>query len=152
MQFSRRQVLAGVAGLAVLGLGAGGARYWLGRPDEVTTHDYELIAAPMDVELVAGHSTRVWAYGGQVPGLELRARQGDRLRVRFINRLEQPTTIHWHGIRLPLEMDGVPYVSQLPVLPGEHFDYDFLLPDAGSFWYHPHTASGEQLGRGLWAR
>lgn len=149
MQFSRRQVLAGVAGLAVLGLGAGGARYWLGRPDEVTTHDYELIAAPMDVELVAGHSTRVWAYGGQVPGLELRARQGDRLRVRFINRLGEPTTIHWHGIRLPLEMDGVPYVSQLPVLPGEYFDYDFLLPDAGSFWYHPHTASGEQLGRGL---
>lgn len=149
MSFTRRQILAGLAGVSVLGLGAGGARYWLGRPEEARTHDYELIAAPLDVELVPGHRTSVWAYGGQAPGLELRARQGDWLRVRFVNRLPEPSTIHWHGIRLPLEMDGVPYVSQLPVLPGEYFDYRFRLPDAGSFWYHPHTASGEQLGRGL---
>ena len=149
MSFTRRQVLAGLAGLSALGLGAGGARYWLGRPLSADTHDYELIAAPLDLELVAGQPTRVWAYGGRAPGLELRARQGDWLRVRFINHLPEPSTIHWHGIRLPLEMDGVPYLSQLPVLPGEHFDYRFRVPDAGSFWYHPHTASGEQLGRGL---
>ncbi|MBA1274332.1 multicopper oxidase family protein [Stutzerimonas azotifigens] len=148
MNFSRRQLLAGLAGLGVVGL-AGGARYWLGRTDSSVTHDYELIAAPLDVELVPGHVTPAWAYGGQAPGLELRVRQGDWLRVRFINRLPEPTTIHWHGIRLPLEMDGVPYVSQLPVLPGEHFDYRFQVHDAGSFWYHPHTTSAEQLGRGL---
>ena len=124
-------------------------RYWLGRPVDVTTHDYELIAAPLDVELVPGHVTPAWAYGGQAPGLELRGRQGDWLRVRFINQLPEPTTIHWHGIRLPLEMDGVPYVSQLPVLPGEFFDYRFQLHDAGSFWYHPHTTSAAQLGRRL---
>jgi len=149
MSVTRRQILAGLAGVSVLGLGAGGARFWLGRPKAVETHDYELIAAPQDVELVAGHKTSVWGYGGQAPGLELRARQGDWLRVRFVNHLPEPSTIHWHGIRLPLEMDGVPYVSQLPVLPGEYFDYRFRVPDAGSFWYHPHTASGEQLGRGL---
>jgi FtsP/CotA-like multicopper oxidase with cupredoxin domain len=149
MSFTRRQILGGLLGLTALGLGAGGARYWLGRPENVTTHDYELIAAPLDLELVPGHKTPAWAYGGQAPGLELRARQGDWLRVRFINKLDVPTTIHWHGIRLPLAMDGVPYVSQLPVLPGEYFDYEFQVPDAGSFWYHPHTASGEQLGRGL---
>ncbi|HTN31683.1 MAG TPA: multicopper oxidase family protein [Pseudomonas sp.] len=149
MGVSRRQVLTGLAALGVLGVGAGGARYWLGRPASATTHDYELIAAPLDVELVPGSTTSVWAYGGQVPGVELRCRQGERLRVRFINRLSEPTTIHWHGLRIPLEMDGVPYVSQLPVLPGEHFDYDFVCPDAGTFWYHPHTASAEQLGRGL---
>jgi len=149
MSFTRRQMLTGLAGLGVLGLAGGGARYWLGRPAETTTHDYELIAAPLDVELVPGHKTSAWAYGGQAPGLELRARQGDWLRVRFVNHLPEPSTIHWHGIRLPLEMDGVPYVSQLPVLPGEYFDYRFRVPDAGSFWYHPHTASGEQLGRGL---
>ena len=149
MSFTRRQILAGLTGLAVVGLGVGGARYWLGRPDDITTHDYELIAAPLDIELVPGQSTPAWAYGGQAPGLELRGRQGDWLRVRFINHLPEPTTIHWHGIRLPLEMDGVPYVSQLPVLPGEFFDYRFQLHDAGSFWYHPHTTSGEQLGRGL---
>lgn len=149
MQFTRRQMLLGLAGLGVVGLGAGGVRYWLGRPENVATHDYELIAAPLDMELVPGHVTQAWAYGGKAPGVELRCRQGERLRVRFINKLDVETTIHWHGIRLPLAMDGVPYVSQAPVKPGEYFDYDFITPDAGSYWYHPHTASGEQLGRGL---
>jgi FtsP/CotA-like multicopper oxidase with cupredoxin domain len=149
MVFTRRQILAGMAGLGVVGLGAGGVRYWLGRPLVAAEYDYQLIAAPLDLELVPGHKTPAWAFGGQAPGAEIRGKQGEWLRVRFINRLEVPTTIHWHGIRLPLEMDGVPYVSQLPVLPGEYFDYQFKTPDAGSFWYHPHTASGEQLGRGL---
>lgn len=149
MSFTRRQVLAGLVGLGVAGLGAGGVRYWLGRPENIATHDYELIAAPLDLQLVPGHVTPAWAYGDQAPGLELRCRQGERLRVRFINKLDVQSTIHWHGIRLPLEMDGVPYVSQAPVLPGEYFDYDFICHDAGSFWYHPHTASTEQLGRGL---
>ncbi|MBB6341529.1 FtsP/CotA-like multicopper oxidase with cupredoxin domain [Pseudomonas fluvialis] len=149
MNLTRRQVLAGLASLGVVGLGAGGVRYWLGRPENVASHDYELIAAPLDVELVPGHKTPAWAYGGQAPGLELRCKQGERLRVRFVNRLSVPTTIHWHGIRLPIEMDGVPYVSQAPVLPGEFFDYSFICPDAGSYWYHPHMASSDQLGRGL---
>ena len=149
MSFTRRQVLGGLIGLGVVGLGAGGACYWLGRPFDRKTHDYELIAAPHDIELVPGHVTPAWAFGGQAPGVELRCRQGDELRVRFINHLPEATTIHWHGIRLPLEMDGVPYVSQLPVLPGEYFDYRFVVPDAGSYWYHPHQSSAEQLGRGL---
>ncbi|MEQ9724333.1 multicopper oxidase family protein [Pseudomonas sp. WHRI 8822A] len=149
MSFTRRQVLGGLVGLGVVGLGAGGARYWLGRPFDRKTHDYELIAAPHDIELVPGHVTPAWTFGGQAPGVELRCRQGDELRVRFINHLPEPTTIHWHGIRLPLEMDGVPYVSQAPVLPGEFFDYRFVTPDAGSYWYHPHESSAKQLGRGL---
>lgn len=149
MSFTRRQVVAGLAGLGVVGVGGGVARYWLGRPLVAAENDYELIAAPLDLELVPGHTTPAWAYGGQAPGVEIRARQGEWLRVRFINKLEVPTTIHWHGIRLPLEMDGVPYVSQLPVLPGEYYDYQFRTPDAGSFWYHPHVSSSEQLGRGL---
>lgn len=149
MTFTRRKMLAGLVGLGVLGVTGGGARYWLGRPADTVTHDYELIAAPMNLELVPGHQTPAWCYGGQAPGLELRARQGDWLRVRFVNHLPEPTTIHWHGIRVPLNMDGVPYVSQLPVLPGESFDYRFQVLDAGSFWYHPHTTSAEQLGRGL---
>ncbi|MFC3606475.1 multicopper oxidase family protein [Stutzerimonas tarimensis] len=149
MSITRRHMLAGLAGLGMAGLGVGGARHLLGRSAARRTHEYELIAAPQELELVKGHRTPAWAYGGRAPGTELRARQGDWLRVRFINHLPEPSTIHWHGIRLPLEMDGVPYVSQLPVLPGESFDYHFQVPDAGSFWYHPHTASGEQLGRGL---
>lgn len=151
MSFTRRQMLKGLTGLVVVGLGAGGAaRYWMGKvEDEQAGHDYELIAAPLDVELVAGHTTQAWAFGPSAPGTELRVRQGQWLRVRFINHLPVATTIHWHGIRLPLEMDGVPYVSQLPVLPGEYFDYKFRVPDAGSFWYHPHVNSSEELGRGL---
>jgi len=150
MAFTRRQILGGLAGLAVIGVGAGGAsRLWLGRVDDQAGHDYELIAAPLDVELVPGHATPAWAFGGSAPGRELRVRQGEWLRVRFINQLPVATTIHWHGIRLPLEMDGVPYVSQLPVLPGEYFDYKFRVPDAGSYWYHPHVSSSEELGRGL---
>lgn len=151
MSLTRRQILKGLTGLAVVGLGAGGAtRYWLGKvEDENAGHDYELIAAPLDVELVPGHITPAWAFGPSAPGTELRVRQGTWLRVRFINHLPIETTIHWHGIRLPLEMDGVPYVSQLPVKPGEYFDYRFRVPDAGSYWYHPHVASSEELGRGL---
>ena len=134
-----------------MGVGAGGAyRYWLGKVAEAEAgHDYELIAAPLEVELVPGHKTEAWAFGPSAPGTELRVRQGEWLRVRFINHLPVATTIHWHGIRLPLEMDGVPYVSQLPVLPGEYFDYKFRVPDAGSYWYHPHVNSSEELGRGL---
>ena len=149
--FSRRQILGGLAGLAVVGVGAGGAyRYWLGKvADANAGSDYQLIAAPLDVELVPGHTTQAWAFGPSAPGTELRVRQGEWLRVRFINHLPVATTIHWHGIRLPLEMDGVPYVSQLPVLPGEYFDYKFRVPDAGSYWYHPHVNSSEELGRGL---
>ena len=118
MTFTRRQVLGGLAGLAVVGLG-GGARFWLARPQVAQEYDYELIAAPLDLEIVPGFSSPALAYGGQCPGVELRAKQGEWLRVRFTNRLDEPTTIHWHGIRLPIEMDGVPYISQPPVQPGE---------------------------------
>ncbi|GAO91473.1 multicopper oxidase [Pseudomonas syringae pv. actinidiae] len=150
MSFTRRQILTGIAGLAVVGLGAGGAsRYWMGRRESQAGSDFVLIAAPLDIELVSGHKTPAWAFGGSAPGTELRVRQGEWLRLRFINQLPVETTIHWHGIRLPLEMDGVPYVSQLPVKPGEYFDYKFRVPDAGSYWYHPHVSSSEELGRGL---
>lgn len=148
MKLSRRRVLVGMAGLGVIGTGAIAGRAWL-NGGFARSHDFELTAAPQDIELVPGHATLAWCYGAGAPGTELRARQGDWLRVRFHNRLPEPTTIHWHGIRVPLEMDGVPYVSQLPILPGESFEYRFQVPDAGTFWYHPHTASAEQLGRGL---
>ncbi len=94
-------------------------------------------------------ATRVWAYNGTVPGPELRLRQGDQLDVDFHNGLSEETTIHWHGIRLPNDMDGVPDLTQRPVAPGERFHYRFGLPDAGTFWYHPHHNSAEQVGRGL---
>jgi FtsP/CotA-like multicopper oxidase with cupredoxin domain len=70
--------------------------------------------------------------------------------VHFSNRLPQPTTVHWHGVQVPIEMDGVPGVSQPPVEPGGTFTYDFIVPDAGLFWYHPHVMSAAQVGFGLY--
>ena len=90
---------------------------------------------------------RTWAYNGQVPGPEIRVTEGQRLRVTLENRLPEPTTIHWHGLPVPAEMDGVPDVSQRPVRPGETFTYEFDVPASGTFFYHSHV--GLQLDRGL---
>lgn len=103
-----------------------------------------------EVELRPGVNTRMWTYNGGVPGPLLRAKVGDRLIVHFTNSLPEPTSIHWHGLRIPNDMDGVPDEPYPPVAPGGSFDYDFVLPDAGTYWYHPHYASAAQLGNGLY--
>lgn len=110
-----------------------------------------LRAGPAEVPLLGGGypATAVWGFDGQVPGPELRVRQGDMLRVELHNELPEPTTIHWHGLRVPHAMDGVPHLTQPPVPPGGRFTYAFRCEDAGTFWYHPHANSPEQLGRGL---
>ncbi len=96
-------------------------------------------------------TTTVWAYNKTVPGTELRFRQGQRLRVEVENALHVETTVHWHGVRLPNAMDGVPHLTQPPIAAkGGRFVYEFDLPDAGTFWYHPHWQSFEQVGRGLY--
>lgn len=112
--------------------------------------EHELVAAETEVELVDGKRLRVWAYNGTVPGPTLRVRLGDTLRVRFTNKLPQETTIHWHGVRVPNAMDGVPHATQPPVQPGETFVYEFTPKDAGTFWFHPHVRSSEQVERGLY--
>jgi len=93
--------------------------------------------------------TDVWAYDGNVPGPMLRVRQGEPVRITVENRLDEDTTVHWHGVRLPNAMDGVPGLTQPPITLGESFTYEFTPPDAGTFWYHPHANSLQQLGRGL---
>ncbi len=90
-----------------------------------------------------------WTYNGRVPGPIIQARVGEVLVARLTNRLPEPTTIHWHGLRLPPAMDGTEDV-QRPVAPGETFEYRFALPDAGTFWYHPHANETVQLERGLY--
>jgi FtsP/CotA-like multicopper oxidase with cupredoxin domain len=102
------------------------------------------------VDLGAGQSVDAWTYNGGVPGPLIRIRVGDRLIAHFTNTLPQPTTVHWHGIRLPIAMDGVPEHSQPEVRTGETFTYDFVVPDAGLFWYHPHVMSAAQVGFGLY--
>ena len=92
----------------------------------------------------------IWGYQGTVPGPMIRVKRGERVRVRLKNGLEQPTTIHWHGIRIANAMDGVPGLTQDAVKPGASFDYSFIAPDAGTYWYHSHAKTWEQVARGLY--
>ena len=95
-------------------------------------------------------SDRVWAFNGQVPGPELRVRQGDVVEVTLVNRLpDDGVTVHWHGVDVPNAMDGVAGVTQDAVAPGERFTYRFRAEDAGTYWYHSHQQSSEQVRRGL---
>ena len=110
----------------------------------------ELEAAPGPWDLGDGHEPLDgWSYNKTVPGPTIEARQGDTLVVRLTNRLDEPTTIHWHGLRLPPAMDGT-QDAQRTVAPGGQFEYRFPLPDAGTFWYHPHVNETVQLERGLY--
>jgi FtsP/CotA-like multicopper oxidase with cupredoxin domain len=111
----------------------------------------EVEAREVDWEFASGRTTRVWAFNGQVPGPFIDARVGDVLEVRLTNRLPEPTTLHWHGLRLPAAMDGTDMV-QHPISPGETFTYRFKLLDAGTFWYHTHTNEPVQLERACTAR
>lgn len=144
----RRQVLkSGVAALA--GAIPLAARRLLAAESE--PEPGRLIAAAGRVALVGGAhpATRVFAYDATVPGPVLRIPQGRPFRIVADNRLGEDTTVHWHGIRLPNAMDGVPGLTQPPIKPGESFTYAFTPPDAGTFLYHPHDHSLEQMGRGL---
>jgi FtsP/CotA-like multicopper oxidase with cupredoxin domain len=100
-------------------------------------------------ELAPGRTVQAMTYDGTVPGPEIRAREGERLRIVFTNRLTEPTTIHWHGVDVPNAMDGVPGLTQEPVEPGGTFVYEFEAHPAGTRWYHTHFASVRQLDLGL---
>src|SRR5215203_4530637 len=102
-----------------------------GNPDPRIV-EIDLVAQLADFE-VDGKTVRAWTYNGGVPGPLIKARVGDRLIVRFTNQLDEPTTVHWHGVRVPIEMDGVPEISQPEVKKGESFVYDFTVRDAGLY-------------------
>ncbi len=139
---TRRSLLSGTAGLACTAL--------LPR-QAVANPDFKLVAKPARVALTGKPhpETPVWAYNDLMPGPTIRARQGDRLRIPVENRLAEETTVHFHGIRLPNAMDGVPHLTQTAIAPGSEFVYEFSVPDAGTYWYHPHHNSAVQVGRGL---
>ena len=112
--------------------------------------EVNLVAKLADVEVAPGKTVKAWTYNGGLPGPLIKAKVGNRLIVHFTNELDQPTTVHWHGVRVPIEMDGVPDISQPPVNKGETFDYDFVVRDAALYWYHPHVMSAAQVGFGLY--
>jgi len=94
--------------------------------------------------------TTLWGYNGNAPGAEIRVAQGARIKRTLTNALSQPTSVHWHGIRIDNAMDGVSGLTQSAVQPGAEFDYDFVVPDAGTYWYHAHNMSTQQVARGLY--
>lgn len=102
-------------------------------------------AGPVDL---GGVVVNTWSYHGQVPGPEIRVRKGDVIQAALGNELPAQTTVHWHGVALRNNMDGVPMMTQAPVPAGQAFTYRFTAGDPGTYWYHPHA--GVQLDRGLY--
>ncbi len=101
-------------------------------------------------ELAPGMSIHTLAFNGQVPGPELRVRVGDKVRVKFENRTELNHTIHWHGLYVPWRMDGVPYVTQMPVMPGQTFIYEFEAEPYGTHFYHCHWGTLLHMQAGMY--
>lgn len=119
---------------------------------DLTADGFRLLHARTGMAPLRGPNaspTAIWGYDGLSPGPTLRVKQGEELKIRLVNDLTQPTVIHWHGLRIANAMDGVPHLTQMPVESGQSFDYRFTPPDAGTFWYHSHFLSSEQMARGL---
>jgi manganese oxidase len=108
--------------------------------------EFHLIAEPARVEFVPGRVVDVWGYNGSMPGPTIEVVEGDRVRIIFDNHLPEMTTIHWHGLEIPMDMDGVPGLGQDPVLPGRRYVYEFTLHQHGTFFYHSHFAMQEMMG------
>ncbi len=145
LALSRRALLTGA-----LALGGLAAMPW-GRADSAPPFRATLTAAEVDRRLTPDQpaASRLRLYNGDMLPV-LRLRRGQQAELTLRNRLAgEHTTIHWHGLRIPHAMDGVPYITQAPVEPGEGFTYRFAPPDAGTFFFHPHCNTAEQLGRGL---
>ncbi|WP_405941549.1 multicopper oxidase family protein [Streptomyces sp. NBC_00207] len=104
-------------------------------------------ATPLD--LGAGRTVRSWAYGDKLPGQEIRATAGGTLSLTLANNLPEATSLHWHGLSLRNDMDGVPGLTQRDIAPGGSFTYKFAVAQPGTYWFHPHT--GVQQDRGLYA-
>lgn len=110
---------------------------------------FELTADEIRWEVEPGKVFDAMAYNGMLPGPQINADLGERVRVVLHNKLDQPTTLHFHGVRVPNAMDGVPVITQDPVMPGESFTYEFTLRNSGTHMYHPHFNATEQITGGL---
>ena len=119
---------------------------------QVATPGLILNASVADVQLLPETygKTTIWGFDATSPGPEIRVRQGARVQRTLTNDLPQATSTHWHGMRISNAMDGVAGLTQAAVPPGASFEYDFVAPDAGTYWYHAHNRSFEQVARGLY--
>ncbi|TIV46481.1 MAG: multicopper oxidase family protein, partial [Mesorhizobium sp.] len=147
--FTRRNLLKATAAAGLAGIGAS----TIGRLTGVAAASPKpVILKTSNIEaklMEAGPTRNVLTYGEAGPPPVVRMRKGEPFAARLVNGIDDPTTIHWHGIRVPNKMDGVPFMIQPYVYQGDHFDYAFTPPDAGTFWYHPHCNTLTQTGHGL---
>ena len=126
-----------------------GSNHKTTQPAQDAMREYTLEARPAELEIAPGKIVNVWTYDGKFPGTEIRAKEGERLRILLKNNLPEDTSIHWHGIHQKgtSNMDGVPGLTQPPIPVGAAFIYDFIANQPGTYFYHPH--SGLQIERGL---
>ncbi|MBZ0287041.1 MAG: multicopper oxidase domain-containing protein, partial [Anaerolineae bacterium] len=109
---------------------------------------YEIKVQQLDWETKPGTVYPAMAYNGMIPGPEIRVTEGDKLRFLVTNEMDQSTGVHWHGLLVPNSMDGVPFVTQPPIKPGETFTYEFTARNSGSHMYHSHHNAAEQVSSG----
>ncbi len=119
----------------------------LGHETDGNVKVFHLIAEPVKRKIAPFKTIDTWGYNGSCPGPTIQVRQGDRVRVVFENHLPESTSLHWHGLEIPIEQDGVPYISQKPVAPGEKYVYEFTVHQEGTFFYHAHSAMQEMMGQ-----
>lgn len=116
----------------------------------LTGKEITLTAKASSQELAPGKTVPVWTFNNSVPGPQIRVKQGDTVTIHLKNELPEPTSIHWHGLPVPNPMDGIPGVTQNAVQPGKSFTYTFKADVPGTYWYHSHQDSVNQLDRGLY--
>jgi FtsP/CotA-like multicopper oxidase with cupredoxin domain len=111
---------------------------------------FELTASPVRWTILPGIIVDAYAYNGQIPGPRIHIRQGDRVRIDVHNRLPEKTTVHWHGLILPNQMDGPAEITQPPILPGGSYRYEFTATQHGTYFYHPHAKPDRTQALGLY--
>jgi manganese oxidase len=111
--------------------------------------EFELVCSNIQWEVEPGKYVEAMAFNGMVPGPIIRVREGDRVRVRVRNELDESTAVHWHGQDVPNAMDGVPFITQPPITPGTEFVYEFTATPFGSHMYHSHYNAAEQTLKGM---
>jgi FtsP/CotA-like multicopper oxidase with cupredoxin domain len=110
---------------------------------------YRLTSKKIQWETAPGQMVEAWAYNEQIPGPQIRVKEGERVRVILKNELPESTVIHFHGLELPNDQDGVPFITQPPIKPGQTYTYEFTVPNSGSHMYHSHHNAAKQVGLGL---
>lgn len=112
---------------------------------------FDLFCQVVEWEFMPGKTVEAWTYNGVTPGPEIRVTEGDKVRINVTNELPESTAVHWHGLMVPNSMDGVPFMTQPPIKPGQSFTYEFPIRagNAGTHMYHSHHNAAEQVTKGL---